>query len=561
MKIRWKEFEKSMGAKVRRYDACLRMGFWQRVDHFLNSSPAVPLWLPRTFVSAFFSVTVLFNIKSILAHPDFTMAVLALWILLALISHAGLIWATAHADPEYCALWIFPMAGNRIFWRLLYRLVAGSQWLMLEILLIYGVFAAGLHSTPVLWAAAILYGLLQISFAIGLAVLLVVSRVNTDWLFIAAPTLLLLLLTARSPEAERFFSQVLYFGNPLGWVNAIYLDLLLRENFRLLWLLVPVIGVLSTTPFSLRALRKLHLQGAFRTLPARRGGLFIKLEDSAGAERESVARQRHRILNDESLRRLRWMDFGFLERLIAGILRARERVIAELLFVTEPRWTKIFVGLIIYFFLYLCANNAVRSESLEDLLMAMLKDGRHHMVVLISFIASFVLFAMMLLKLVGLFFRFAPPESTLGSKRNQISPFRTFRLYPVNYWETAKVRVKIHSVLCLVLLPLASLFSLTALYQLFLRQAAHPTAILLKFLVLFWGSAFFVFPLRVTPPGLRFWRSILRTTLASGALLVLGLLFLMSITVGLDLALGACFFVGGGASFLYAGALYQKGRC
>jgi hypothetical protein len=147
MNLRWQEFERAMRPLIREHDLRHRMSFWQKLNHWLNSSPTLPVthWAFRGVISLGFAAFVLVNAADIRARPDVWLAAVGLWGLWFAVARSQLIQSLALTDPEYRALWMLPVSVEGIFRHLLRRFGCGGMWLLFEFILAYGVLATAAH--------------------------------------------------------------------------------------------------------------------------------------------------------------------------------------------------------------------------------------------------------------------------------------------------------------------------------------------------------------------------------------------------------------------------------
>jgi hypothetical protein len=564
VKLRWKAFETRLKARVRRYDARNGMTFWQRLVHFIDSSRTVPTWVARTFVSLLFAGAVLSNRQPILAHPDMAMADLGVWGLAVIALRAGVVRNMAHLDPDYRVLWILPVGPARTYRYLLrsHIIFGGSVWFFAEFLLVYGIIANSSASPIVAWAGAVIFALLQTGLSVAVVCFAVARRIKIEKiltpLFLLASLIIFLQPVHRM---EPFLAKVLYVANPVGWVNWIYIEGWTQWNTRLLWLLLPVLVVsASLLSSSLESLRQMHLDGGFRSLPTRCSNLLVMPEEPG--LRQTGNRPEQLSLSDSHNFLLPWREIGPLERLIDRFLNAREKSVVELLVISVPNWSRQFFGLLIYFALFLAVNGMIHLRSLDDLGMALTAPGAPPARSLVLLIAGFVLFAMILARAISLLFGFVWPEPVWVQTATQTRPYRSFRLFPATYWDTAKVSAKISTALFLTMIPLAIILSLTPGFQLIFRNVPHNLFIMAKCLVLLWGCSLLVCSAKLTPSlqdGLRHWKSSLRRLLCIAISATLGIAMLLSFNLALDIFVGALFLLSIGGTLIYNGARYRRG--
>jgi len=564
MKLRWKEFEKTLRARSSIYDLSRRMSLWQKINHFLNSSPDVPFWLGRILISLFLAAFTLLNAESVVAHPDVWMAGAGLWGLLVAVGRATVVRNAAQIDPVYRTLWILPLPSESIFRYLLGRVLRGSVWLFLDLLLVYAVLAFASHQDLVHWACAILCVVLQAVCSGILTLLLVAIEIDPER--IMTPLLMLgavFSIFCGFSQNEGLFAATMQLCNPLGWINAIYLAIWVRGNGHAWWGLLPLLALFTTLPFSLRSVRRLNHDGAFRVFQRPRSNLRFAGEEEDVPRVREEAEERRQIMSGDFLVSRAWNKIGLAERLLARILSPHEQVIAEMFLNRGPGWSRLFFGLIACCVLFLIAGTQIPIWTLDQFAMAIVRFDRTRTVSLVACVASVALFAMICLKTLSLFFWFDRPEWPLRNSRQTVGPtHRTFRLFPVNYWEADKVIAKINSLILLLLLPLAMILSFTPLCQMVLKTSGHGAIFLPKLLALMWSGSLLLPSLNLTPTFedlLLYWRWFLKTCLIFLAWCVVGLGWLASPSLMLDIALGAILIFLTVGWFAYCGAKYRKG--
>ncbi len=564
MKLRWKKFEKALRSRTSIHDFSRRMSFWQKINHFLNSSPDVPLWLGRILLSLFLAALALLNTDSIVAHPDVWMAGAALWGLLVTVWQASLIRTTAQIDPVYRTLRMLPLPSESIFRYLLGRILSGSVWLFLELLLVYGVLAASSQQHLVHFASAIVCAALQAVCSGILTLLLVAVEFEPERILL--PLLILgavFVIFCGFSQNETLFAATMHLCNPLGWINGMYLEGWVRGNGHAWWGLLPLLALFTTLPFSLKSVRRLNHDGASRVFQPRRSNLrFVGEEEDVPRVRDE-AEERRQIMSGDFLMPRAWNRIGLAERLLARILSPHEQVIAEMFLSGVPRWSRLFFGLIACCVLFLAAGTQIPIWTLDQFAMAIVRFDRTNAVSLAACMASVALFAMMCLKTLSLFCWFAWPEWPLRDSRQTVGPtHRTFRLFPVNYWEADKVIAKINSLIFLLLVPLAMISSFTPLCQMVLKSSGHGNILLPKCLALMWSGSLLLSSLNLTPTFedlLKYWRWCLKICLIFLASCVVGVGWLFSPSLMLDSALGAILILLTVGWFAYCGAQYCTG--
>ena len=423
--------------------------------------------------------------------------------------------------------------------------------------------AAGSRQPLSGWMAAAVCASLQAAFSLVVAFLLAMWKVPPGWVLGPFFLLGMALPFCFTSRFGLWIADVLYRYNPMGWLNEIWVKAWMRGDAHAWWFIVPLAAVSASLPFSLKAIKRLRYQGALRVRRPPGRSLFPQVDQGTHTELESPEERRRRFLSERGLRPMAWDKLGWVKRFIGRALDDREKTVAEVFLISEAYWGRQFLGLLVYLALYLIANTLISFESLEDFVQAILKPGHEAMTGLTGLIASFVLFAMVIGKVMSLFCGMQWPERMEREATKAWRPYRAFRLFPVSYWETTMVIAKTNTVIFGLLLPLAVLLSLTSAYQLVFRTVPRGALLLPKCLTLFWGLSLLFCSMNLTPSleeGLRHWKPRLRLVFATLVLFSVGMGLMASPTLKLDLALGGLFVVGIVGWLRYCGRRYRDGR-
>lgn len=562
MSLRWKQFEKRMEARLRPYDARRLMGFWQRVNHYLNASSAIPLWGMGGIVSGFFISLVLTNAGGIRAHPDFAMASLGLWAAVLAVLREGLFWNSEQLESDYAVLWMLPLGADRIFWRHSRGLAAGGVWLLFELLVVYAIILCDRLGQPAGWAIALLFALLQTGVSMVLTALMVALKVRMDRAFMLVALGGVVLPFALHTHAEFLVSKLYCLGNPFAWLSWVVLEAVVRGKMLAWWLLAPVAAVSASLPFSLRAMRRLNQRGGFRVPLNESAGPSANRGERAALSSDQRGSLRMSILSGDALWRSLWNKSGIAERLLLGSLSARERDVAELLLASEPSWTRRLLRLLVYLALFLAIGSQVRSGSLGDLVLRWVQNAPGARMDLLGFLGCLLLFCFMAANAALMFGWNSWPERLPGPQSERQKYYRTFRLYPASFWEAAKTITKINTMIFVLLLPVAVLLALSSSCQLVFGQAAWAVWIIPKSLVLIWGMTVFIacFNLLPNDPNpFKYWMSKLGTLAAFFSLLALGVVLMAVQNLICDVSIGACFILAVLGWLSYSGWRYRRG--
>jgi hypothetical protein len=368
---------------------------------------------------------------------------------------------------------------------------------------------------------------LQGALSLALTTVFLASKRNLSPILVFILFLLWLLgmLLSSSPKYVIVLARALSLGNPCGWLNALYLDGWVRGDSRAFWNLAPVLAVLTTLPFSLPQVRRLHHQGAFRRVPVTRRDPFLHGNEASPPTPASPDDQRRLISSGDFLRPLPWHQSGLVGRLIAHALKPDEKLVAEALLPAGPPWSRFFLGFMVYLFLYLAAGTLIRFESFDELLASIVALRSGEGVSLLAAVAGGLFIVMLGLSVFRLFSCFEPLEGRHGTRSAAAANYRTFRLCPVNFWDVARTVAKTNSLLILLLLPPALVFTFTPLFRMIDQQAGRNLLIIPKLLTILWGASLMLQPMLLNPAVAwsgKSWLSALIKLAAMAVLYVLG---------------------------------------
>ena len=202
-------------------------------------------------------------------------------------------------------------------------------------------------------------------------------------------------------------------------------------------------------------------------------------------------------------------------------------------------------------------------SSFDELVPSSRGFNRESKVSLAALFAGFIFVGVMLLRCVSLFFWPTAAEYSRSSSSSGSQTFRSYRLLPANYWETAKVIGKTNLILFLLLLPFAVMFSFTPVWQMVVQELGHGYAFGLKGLLIFWCGSMLVFTFGLTPSirdGWQYWRPFLTKAVVLIMLYVLGLGLVTAPSALPFLSFGGLFVLLTIGWFFYCGARYGAGH-
>ena len=503
MNLRWRAFEQRLAARVRPYDARRRMRFWQRVEHFLNSSPDLSPWLGRGLASLWPVICVAGQVENIGQYPDLAMAWLGLWGMLIAVLRAGF-WTNGLPVQEYATFTLLPVPANRVFQHLARRFGLGLFWPFAESLLVYGLVAVSRHGDGRMWAGVVVCAAMQAGFQGALTAGLIAGKAPLGRILVPVLLAAMALACVSRPQTEVFLAQALYVANPMGWVNAVCFQGWMLGQAAAAWWLLPVLGGFATLPFSARRLRRRTYAREFPCSNRAPGDLVWP-----------APRPEQPILEvGAALRPVAWDRLGWLDRLMARVLTPRERLVAECATLAGPSWTRHFRDGAAGLAVYLLAGACIPFASLDDLVSAFVSRRPDLWWGLAITGVACLAFVLMVLKALLLFSTLGWPEFERRPAASQRRPpYRGFRLLPMTFGEIVKAKVKVDSLVLLLLLPLASCLNASAGFQRALREAPHSPLIAPKCLLLAWGWSLLLYSIpRLAPVpahGWRMWRALL----------------------------------------------------
>ncbi len=497
MTSRWKTFEQSLLPVLKQHDARNRLSFWERLSHRLTTASSVPPWAGRAVVSFFLIVFTTPFSKLIGTHPDLWMALIGVGLMVITLGGITYIYNLAQTDPEYRLLWCLPVSADSISHRLLRRLAWNSVWLILEVFIAYAWVLSPAHPSLSIWACAAGWAGLQAALSFALLLLLTACQPNPKTIEYCSLTLLFLTVLMMIPAFGTLLVNALSFCNPFGCINQLFLNGCLRGHSGLWWNLALPIAVLLTLPFSLKKFRQLQQAGVFYR------GITHPLPKQLTADSEhpiSPDAQRQRILSGNLLLHLDWKTGGPVERLLARLLSPEEITVTEVLLAQNKlRWSRLVFDTCIYLVLALILNLLADFASLDDLTYAIVKHRQGTGVALLALLANGWCLAAMLPRITSLFLWNRSPEQALLTPSGVPLSFQTLRLLPLNYWEIAKTIARVNTLIALILLPLALLFSYSPLCQMLDHHGRFDLAILPKCVVLGWGGSIALVTFPLTP--------------------------------------------------------------
>ena len=353
MSLRWKSLEKKLRVRVRaevdaseslRREHRQTRGLWRR--HF-----SLPAWTIRPCLFVALGLT-MNNVSAPVAQ---LVAFIWLWVLAAAFLRA---FQWNHALYLAPALHVFqhlPVSDARIFQIQTQSALRKSLWSVADFALLYGLLlhraGGGWNS---IWYGAVL-GAVQWLFVVALAAALFAwgPRRLAGLLMLPLGAAAISMFWIRQPALLNSINAVAHWIPPLGWLPQAA-----RDNFAsglarhlpptLVWAVV-----LATLPVAWRGVRSIYVLEETDFTNARQ--LTNPAEAATASAQELAAHFTAPPETVEAMVRSRsfmagldWTQAGPAERVLARLLNARERVIAEYLCAGRPRWTRGFRNSVIF---------------------------------------------------------------------------------------------------------------------------------------------------------------------------------------------------------------------
>jgi hypothetical protein len=266
-------------------------------------------------------------------------------------------------------------------------------------------------------------------FLVAMAVCLVAFARPKYFAFPAAlfemAAFLFLFAGQNHPRLCAWLSGLAWCVPPLGWILQSLGVSGSSDLLHRVWPGLMSAVVLALSPIAFRRARQAFLLIEPRHATDGRNPELIefgeRLAQSADDARAAIQRR-------QFLAGFDWQNAGFLERFVARLLNARERVLAEFLLAANPRWTVLLRGVLPFLLLVLAALWLFGRRLFPTAGMLVFMAGMMGAVMLFKSPRGFAL----------------PPGGGLQS------PY--YALYPIRFWELTRVLLKINLAKTLVLL-------------------------------------------------------------------------------------------------------------
>lgn len=539
MTLRWPEFERAVGARVRHHDLRRAMGFWPRLEHRLNAGPDLPWWVGRSLATVllFFFVGQFARVERVAALPGFWGAVAAGWALAVGLGSAAILAgppartvrpASASSDEVF---WMLPLSADHVFCRFRNRLGWEGAWLAGELFVLLLIRQV---ASPGIVLAALLCAALQASMALAVALgWTACSRRPEPALGLYAGFVMVLILWGTLVGTSRSALLAHALLNPMGWPALALFDGGTAGSPETRWALLPALVLIGTVSGSLPRVRRRHHRRELRVVPRGRRAdgppPATALLSRAGWLREPEA---------GSI----WDRGGFVEGWLARFLTPRERIVADLLGPVWGGWSRPFGAMLIYLGLLLGTGWLIEPSTMEDLLTALVLRPQEMAVPATAWLAGLVFMAMMGFHGLRLFFQLGWPEPAVILQAGVAGGYRSLRLFPAGLDEGARIVLKIQTVLALLALPPVLLATQATAYRLLWTALPAGVWVAPKALLIPWCAGVLAIALRLTPSlteGWRYWRSGLMKLVLGAALYGLTAGWLVAPAPALATACGA----------------------
>lgn len=555
MNLRCRPFERAMWERVKQHDPRRRMSFWQKVVYILNSKTAPPFWIFR-ILGAIILGWMLFNTHETMQHDvPWTLTVAAVIGLGIIYAHVNFIALTAELQTDYRTLWMLPLTVNSIFRRFRKRIILSSLLLLPNCAILYGLIASVSNRPQLAWSSAAACAVLQWLLCLSLTCLLAATQSKKE----VSPIPLiaglgLLGFAGMSPDWMQYLVKIINIVVPVSWTNSFFYEGILQGNHSANWLLLPICLVLGTLPYSYCRIKQLHNTGVFLTVPNRRK--FNRYTTNGMLKTETPTTPAFTIWTAV----VQWERLGIIERCIGRILNAREQVIAEALAASPFDWSNRFWKFLVYLFLFLLTGLFIEQKAPETLVGEIIQNKGRLFPILAPWGLSLVLIAILMVRLANLLFWFGGLEHRNNESKQ--TDIQTFRLAPINYWQSSKVLAKVQTALLLLLIPAFLAISISTLWQTIVDNTQASTFGPLKGLFLFWGLGMMMITLDWIPNfefSWTWWKTFARYIAAKLISIFLGFASIIA-PQPWDWMLTAIFVMTVTAWFFYCGARYQAMR-
>lgn len=274
-------------------------------------------------------------------------AVISLWAAASAFRWAHQWFQQFYASEDLVVLNLLPLNDKQVFRFQARRYLKAARWTAWELLLSYAVLGA--VATPAvvpiyfLPVAALLQTALVLALAVHAASRLHMLPLNGIALILYSTAIAVLILGAQQLQSAGVFIQASHWIFPTGWLNYVLLNA--REDWVVVALVVPILGIIYLARFSWAHLRNYYSLEGFEIVPSAARHPAIEEEEltpQSFSHRAGPTEIEDRIVARSFLAGVNWELAGWLERLASRFLNARERVITEFLVAQDPGWSRAF---------------------------------------------------------------------------------------------------------------------------------------------------------------------------------------------------------------------------
>jgi len=353
MKLAWTEFEKRLRgllrAELARAPALLKE---YKARRKRATGPATRL--ANRLVMPLFWGVLFASISLKQNNPPLALGVISLWAA-GLAFGWGQHWFQQfYASEDLVVLHGLPLSDAQIFQFQLRRYGAGALWIAWELLLAYGIVAVVQWNSPepqdpllqpplpllALGLAALAQAALVMAAALHAA-----NYLHALPLGLIAGLLkmgaVLLLISGQYAEVSRAAVRATEWFLPTGWIH--YMLRNFQSDYAILLLLVPLGAIVFMARRSFARLRGAYSLADLEIVPGTPGGPAPgdeELTSESFHQKPGPTEIEDRIAARHFLSGVNWEHGGWVERWVARMLSAREKVVAEFLVAQDPHWSR-----------------------------------------------------------------------------------------------------------------------------------------------------------------------------------------------------------------------------
>ena len=345
MTLRWKSFERSLRPRVwAEVSASERLRQeYKRTRNFWGRHLAVPPWLTRTIL-LLLCVVMLGQASRPVSQ---VVAFIWLWALATAFLRAHQLNGALYFAPALNVFQHLPISDEQIFqtqWKNVFR---RSMWTALDFSVLYGVLSYRTGSGLYCLATGAVLGVVQWLFLVAFGTCLFAwgpRRHAARFMLLFGGCALALFVFAQ-PAWLEWLNVFARWVPPLGWLPQAAGDNFSSGVARNLPPCVAWAVVLAAFPLAGRRIHREYVLSEAAFAAARRATATGEAAGSPWGDYvehfiETPAAMATAIRGRTFMAGLDWPRAGVIERLIARLLTAREKTVAEFLVAANPNWTK-----------------------------------------------------------------------------------------------------------------------------------------------------------------------------------------------------------------------------